>query len=1379
MPSSGPPGEYIRRPRRFAYAGLSLQPQDALADGKVTYIRNMRSYMPGTLTVRFGTAPVVTGLAGAVHSLARLNDATPYAGVSAARILGAGTALQIAAVGAGSASTVSTGWSGDPLTTIAARPVNSTRPFLYVSDDAQSEKVNTDGTAYPLGIAPPVDPPSADLAQPRWTETQRADSGIWVSYGGQSSPLAPTPVTIVSKVATVVTHALYDSGTVPGMATFGLESFNNITAGMLLTIDAEDVIAHAILPPISPTTIARILYDSGTTGLCTIQPDGGFEAGQTEPVEDAVIQHRYGNLRTPLAPRLTVTRTVDYPVNCLVDVGGETVRIESATQGSDGIWSFRCTTMGTHAAGEALTGVPALRAYCTAGHGVSAAVTASAITVAITATALETPVVGGFQTNIGPPADLGRVGTRASAPDDLLRLTVRVSQMGFVQGIRLMLDLKPDPEADDEPFLSDYFFYEWRASDLVAAIQAQGEIATAQIIDAQAVAVQRGDVNTQYIDQYGNASGPFVPAPGTAGGHRQRNPGGTGTAGGGQSEPTGRYALNRDGSVPMSHGISRQLALGNNVWMTLECRIADLVRVGADTTLTLKNVENVAVYLQSTGWIEPITFELGDVFLTGGYGPDAGLTLPPYVYRYGYRSTLTGERSNVSPPMRAGVTPRRQRVSVAMQSSSSPQVDVIDLYRYGGALARWSYVGTVGNASPSYNDDLADVRIDGGEGIVVDSFQPWPIADQPRTGTCEVSGTSVRWISGDTFDTHWAPDSLIIVNDRATTLYASPSSSTRLTLVDNVGESATCDFSLPSPLLQAIPMPVIWGGAFGNVWFHFGCGADRTPGTLYWTKGNDPDAVAASNYLEVSAPSEPLLAGFFDDGQCYVFSSQQLYRIVPDFGGVSTFRALPTACTRGPWSRYAWVSTPIGTFFASTDGIYLTQGGSEGACVSNPDLQILFPQDGGGSPQSIRGIAPIDFSDPTRLRLSWVDQILYVDYLGTDGENYSLLYEPSVERWSLDVYPASYAGAITRLQEPGTGVHVHAIGAGNGTLYEMLQEQISDDVEILPWEIHTPWEHGDDPRANKQWGDYILDVNPGGALAGITVTPVTANGLLVHTPTVVGIEENIRNTYTVEINDGIGPWARNSGLLISGQCETCDEQRPILYLWEPSFLAKGVSTARRATDWEDLGYKGAKFIQGIVLRCNTFGEDKCVSVEVDSPNGDPTVQFVLTLNHDGEQAKAYPLATEGWTPFLGELVRLRGVDDADWALLDWRWVWEPAPEAATQWETQETTFDFPGYLTVHDGVLAYAAVTPVTLTVWHDDDTATYTLPDTNGIYARVYQRFGPYKGKATKFRWTAATPFRLFKRDCSVRVQAWGMLGGYAVQSPFGGPSRVDGAGV
>lgn len=1377
MPSSGPPHDYVRRPRRFFYTGIALTPQDALPDGKQAYIRNMRSYQEGTLTVRDGSVPAIVDLGGAVHSIVRLNDSTPAATATPeTRLLGVGGSVLRNIVGATSAASIVTGFSGDPLTTLVATPVWATSPYVYIGDADQQRKINHAGTAYSLGVNAPAAPPTGILAAPQRTELEDVSSGFWTSYGGETTPVAPTFVPISSRVATTVTQYLPDAAE-PSMASFAVESFDNIVAGMLLTLGAETAIVHAINPPVSPTTIAGIVYDSGTTGWCTIQPDGSFEAGQTEPVENEVIRHRYTNLTTPIPPKLTVTRTIDFPVNSLVQLNGsEIVRIASVALGTDGVYSFRCVTTGTFAAGATITGLASLRAYATVAHAISEAVTASQITVSVTATSVDTPVVGGFQTAIAPPASWGRIGARASAPDDLIRINIRVSQMGYVEGIRLMLDLKPDPTMTSEPYTSDYLFYEWRASDLVAAIQAQTEIATQQIVDAQAVAVQRGETQAQYIDQYGTASGPSVPAPGTVGRHRVRNPDGRPRAG---AEPTGRYALNRDGSVPMSHGISRQLALGNNVWMTLECRIADLVRVGTDTTLTINTIENAAIYLQSKGWTSPITFDLGDAYITGGYGPDVGVALPPYVYRYRYRSTITGERSNPSPPMRAGVTPRRQRVSLSVTASASPQIDVIDLYRFGGALARWTYVGTIGNSSPTYNDDAADPQIDGGETLELGRYACWPVAGAPAKGTCTVAGTSVVWVSGDAFDTAWPADTLITVNGRTTTLFAPPGSSTQIELADNVGSGTGVEFSVPSPIRLQTPLPSLWGGAFNNVWFHFACGSSFDPGVLYWSNGNDPDSAADVNFLRVTTASEPLQGGYFDDGQCFVFSTNRLFRIVPTFGDpITPFRVVDTACTKGAWTRWSFCVSPFGTFFLASDGIYLTQAGSEALPICDPDIRVLFPQDGGGEAETYRDIVPPDMTSPGTLALSFVDSYLYFDFKDLDGTYRTLVYEPFYKRWSHDVFPATFQPQV-RYQEPGQADRQHLFGGGNGVVYEVRADQITDDLDALPWAVHTAWEHGDDPRANKQWGDAVLDCNPGGALSGITCTPVTANGNLIHDPTIVGVEGTLRDTFTIEINDGIGPWSRNFGLLISGECDTCDTQRPLLYLWEPSFLAKGIIVGRRATDWDDLGYKGAKFIQGIVLRANTFGAEKCVSIEIDSPNGDPTIQQILTITHDGEQSIAYPLAAEGWTPFAAELIRLRGLSDEDWTLLDWRWIWEPMPELATQWETQETTFGAGGFLTVHDAVLAYASTADSTLRVYHDFAYVDYVLPSTNGYYQRLYKIFASAKGKSVKFRWTSTAPFRVYKNDCSVRVQPWGVLGGYQTQMPFGGPSRVDGAGI
>ncbi len=1415
MPSSGPPTEYQRATQRFFYAGMSLMPQDALKDGKQAWIKNMRSYEEGTLEVRYGLDPLLDApLADPIHSIFRLNDPTP-SGLNAARFLGAGTALYAGDVASAAPTVIDSGYSGNPMTAVAGDAYRTPRPFLYLADFDRLQKFDTALNNFSWGIATPTEPPTAELAAPQSTYLDSiGGAAVWQGYGPNVAP--PGVLAPLDRINTTVTQLLYDSGAT-GMASVAVASFENFTPGCVVDIGAapESIIVQSIHPPVGPTTIAAILYDSGTTGPCSIQPTGGFSVGQIEVAAPAEVEARYralDHLEDPTPPRVTVTRTVDFPVDSLILLGGtEVVRIESVAIGPDDVLSFRCTTLGTFAAGAAITGLASFRGYFNTTKSVGDAVVEKAVEVTLTPATTGDPDVGGFQEGILPTRNWTLVGNRASTPDDIIRFGFKCSLLGYVEFIRIMIDVS----VTGQPYESDYYIYEWRAADLIAAIQATSEATTASFITGQGTAVEHGQTSSIYNDQYAQgqvtAGDPVVGT--TAAGGNIRRPiwHGRGTAQP-SAPPTpkqhyrnlgerARAAVERvkaakTAPVVAGSSISRQLALGNDVWMTLECRIGDLTRIGTRTDLNLTAITNACIYAQVVGTVTPVVLQMSDPYLTGGYGPDVGITLPPYVYRYSYRSTLTGERSNTSPPMRAGVRPQRSRVELTAPMSSAAQCDVIDWWRFGGALANWAYVTTTPNdpsLSPptaSTHDDMSDGQIDGGPTPRVDLFQPWPTTDLPRSGTCTVAGTSVQWASGDVFNPSWSADTLIVIGGRATSLYSQPDSTTRLQVVDNVG-SGTVDFQIPSPLLVSQPLPIVFGGLISGTLFHFAVGDPNDPGNLHWSNANDPDSSSDANIIAVSAAAEPLMNGYLNNGRGFVFSTERLFAISPTPGDVSTFRVTETNCTRGLWSRWAFALDPDGgCYFLAKDGWYRTEDGSDATPVGGPDLRPLFPHDGSVT-DAIRNLAPIDFSQPNRLRATFVGWTLYFDYVDTNGIAQTLLYEPKFDRWSYDTYnendlvtPPTTAGVTVRYSEPGQQVLDHLIATEDAQLNNYTITKITDGLLGIQWAVWTPWANGNDARSHKQWGDAIVDMNAGGSQAGVQVTPVIDNGNVALDPRILGQSVNQRDTYLVEVGansqSGYGVLSRNFGLWIQGCCQTCDVQRPILYLWEPAFLLKGTSVARRATDWEDLGYKGTKFVQGIVIRANTFNQQKGVQVQFDGPNGTPQVAMTLPLLHDGEQAIAYPNSNDGWQPFHAELVRLQGADDVDWSLLDWRWVWEPAPEAATQWETQETTFDWPGFGSVRDGVMAYAADAPVELVVQHDQAPISYLLPaTTNGEYQRVYIPFGPYKGKSVKFQWFCDQSFRLYKRDCSVRVQGWGLPGGYQVVNPFGGPHRVDGAGI
>lgn len=1364
--------DYTRSPQRFFYKGVSLLPEDALPQGKMSNAKNIRSYQEGTLTTRWGsTRESSNTLPTSVHSLFRLNDTSLFGGATPSRrFAGAGTVLYAGPITNGAYNSLVTGQSGNPLMAVSASPINSPRPYLYVADSTKMRKIDSSLNDYSIGIPTPTIPPTAALAAIQTTFLESVGAGGWVGYG---AAVPSGAATIANRVFAISTYIIYDSGTT-GAACVSVNDFNGIVAGTTVDIDTESVIVQEINPAVSPTTIGRILYDSGSSGACTIQPAGSFSVGQIEAASPDQIRRRYEDLNIPVPAQVTISRTVDFPVNSLVTLGGtETVRIVSVAMGQDGTQSFRCVTASTHANGDAIAGVTSFRAVTVNTHLAGVLVSAKSIENTLTPLNTTDPIVGGVQAPMsGSERNWGLVGTQATQPSDIIRFGIKVNQeFNNIKTVRLLLDVDI-LGGTAATFLRNYYMYEWRGNDLASAMQGTVGATTDSIADAQAAAVTQGQVEAQYAPQFGADASVIRASPAPP-----ANP--TGDTGEPAASPGAVEVPRTDGFVTAASTASRQIALGDDQWFILQCRVGDLTRVGTDTTRSLNQINSAAITVQAQGTTDTLTLQYSDVYITGGYGPDVGSTLPPYVYRYRYRSTLTGERSNPSPPMRGGIHPHRGRVTLTPGAvSGASQCDTVDWFRYGGALARWQFTVSQPNTLTPINDDNDDSQIDGGEGLRTDLFQPWPSFDLPRTGVAKLAGTALQWVSGDTFNTNWGAGSIIIVNTRASTLYRQPVDSTHLEVVDNCGEGATIVWSMPAPTLLGQPLPAMWGGTVNDVWFHFACGAAADPSILHWTHGNDPDATSDVNTLTVTSASEPLQNGFLFDGYPYVFSTERLFRITPTFGQtvsasfatpqITAFRADQTPCTKGLWSRWALAVAPEGVYFLSKDGIYLSAGGGEAICITDDDLEALFPQDGSNDPASVRGFAPIDFTAIARLKLTYVDQALYFDYVDVNGAFHTWMWELSEKRWTPDVYAS---GVTARLDEPGPQVHTNLYGCANGIVYQADASQHTDDGTPLTWSAVTPWANGDDARMSKQWGDAVVDSIAG---EGYTVTPVYNNGANTAASTSVGAS-NQRLTTTIEVVSGNGVVSRNFGLSIAGTIAASVLPRPSLYLWEPAYVPKQTIIARRATDWENLGYVGAKFIQGVVIRANTFNADKLAQVQYEGGH----VGASLTLLHDGETQYAYPISDGVWNPFVAELVRIIGVDDLPWYLLDWRWVWEPAPEAATQWQTQETTFDLPGFMEARDGIIAYASHCPVTLTVWHENNSHDYTLPPTNDIYLRYYQPFIATKGKWVRFRLTANSPFRVFAKDTKIRIQGWGQPGGYMLTVPFGGISRTVGAEI
>jgi hypothetical protein len=265
-------------------------------------------------------------------------------------------------------------------------------------------------------------------------------------------------------------------------------------------------------------------------------------------------------------------------------------------------------------------------------------------------------------------------------------------------------------------------------------------------------------------------------------------------------------------------------------------------------------------------------------------------------YRYTYRSSATGATSNPSPSS-AALTLPVSSTDLTPVPSTDPQVDKIDWYRADAGLLEFTYVGTSPNTATPFTDSLLDTDVAGNPLLQFDNYEPFPSIDLPKSGVVNaaagaVAGTmDVTWVSGNQFNVRWLPGTVIVIGTVAYTLYNRPTLATALTvlLIGSLPTSLTnLTYEIAQPILAAQPMPSMWGPT-DNAAFMFACGDPLRPGTLYWTKGNNPDSAPQTNTSEVTSPSEPLMDGVIVNGIGMVFSTERAWLIYPNF-----FNALAT-----------------------------------------------------------------------------------------------------------------------------------------------------------------------------------------------------------------------------------------------------------------------------------------------------------------------------------------------------------------------------------------------------------------------------------------------------------------------------------------------------
>jgi hypothetical protein len=403
-------------------------------------------------------------------------------------------------------------------------------------------------------------------------------------------------------------------------------------------------------------------------------------------------------------------------------------------------------------------------------------------------------------------------------------------------------------------------------------------------------------------------------------------------------------------------------------------------------------------------------------------------------YAYKYRSSATGAQSNPSPATSPELTPV---ISNTVQSiwSPDPQVDKVDYYRQDSGLANYTYVatgpndglgGTIGGIvyNTSITDSLSDLAAANNQIMELDDFEPFPSIDLPAAGIVDISGGVVNWVSGTKFNTRWLPGTIMLIGtptQLAYPLVTRPTSTTAIA-IPGIPDGSNLVYNIAEPILAAQPLPYLFGPT-DNINFTFAVGDPLRSGTLYWCKGSNLDSAPDTNQMDVTDPSEALVNGAMSGGRGVLFSIKRAWVIMPNFLNAlatitgtsgSTWTLQDTSIDRGLFiPRCLDIEGGGKIFFRVDDGVHVSANGLASRSITDSTLYPLFSHEG-SIPQPITRLGvtyyPPDDSMPQHQTFNIINGYLYYDYIGTDGNPYTLVYDIQAEAWVLDIYPGGSPG---------------------------------------------------------------------------------------------------------------------------------------------------------------------------------------------------------------------------------------------------------------------------------------------------------------------------------------------------------------------------------
>lgn len=1043
--------DFTRTPGKgkFAYLGINLvRPPDLMPPGRAPFLLNVSpDQETGAMNPRSGTEQFLSRISNnpsPIHSYVAvgsdiLTDQQPI-------MRWFGWKDQLWSLGQGSATAEVSGFSGNPFSFVPYRPPQSPSTWLYVFDSLKQVKFappygSTANFQQNIGIFPPIAAPTTELAAPLKVSILDAATTLgWVSTG------VAGPVFLHERLPdpTTIGAILYDTGTTGWCCvapTNPQGDYSFIGTGMYIVLDTEVCPLMQSLPSLALSTVAGVAYDSGTSGLATLQA--------TTPLQG--LQR-----------------------NALIVVNGSVSRVLSATQGPDGFYSVRCVLPAGITSGQTIEVPASFRAYSTLTHAIGDRLS-SQTQMSIFTVVGATSAIGTIYNNI-LSYDVTQVEGRPLTNEDYIHFSFSADIIANVQEVHFMLDV--DPVQND--FTRNYYYYVARQNDFQQT--ADGNATSTQ---SQLQAISTSIANVQLVQtldsllsltQGTNAQGLPYPAASLPS----------------SSTPlTGQLSAGQSQYFEAIIKVSDLVRVGTDTSTGLN----NVKAVGLMAIVT----GNVTIQVGS-GWVGGA---YGPDSNYNSYG-NQGYPIQ-YRFRYrssltGAMSDVSPATRSGEVPLRAGIN-----VSViASPDTQVDLIDIERWGGTFNSWHRCMIVPNVtGTYMDTVNETtaMAGAPLE----LLQYQPWPItgkPLYGSCNIVGTRVTINPTNSIYR--FNTKWIRGNEIIVNNQTYTLYAPPANDTTLETAENIGVFSNVPYIIPEATAIGQCLPYVAGPWDGRLWatgdtlnpgllyftnpYNPDTASDQ--GYIEITGPNEPLGmpVVFEGALYVFST-----AGLFrveaTPGQANPYAAYRL-------GSVPSGLVAPWFVLRDANSPFlAW---------GGNDGIYVYLGSGGAENITKDDLEPLFPfESRPGLAVTVAGhtLYPPDLSQAgrqTQLRLSFADSQLFFDYVDIQGNARTLVFNPATKGW----IPYEYVyGASLHYQEQGSltapianwvnSPFTIVCGADGGLYYP--DGSFIDHAPFLPSTtfpcvVITPADDQGDTRARKQYGDLMLDL--GGAANVLPAVPL-------------------------------------------------------------------------------------------------------------------------------------------------------------------------------------------------------------------------------------------------------------------------------------------------